>query len=71
MGSDQFVNLQLAIGIVAVIGHVFPIYERFKGGKGVTTLLGVVIAVLCSCSYIFFVLAILIVVEKMMVMRGN
>ena len=42
MGSYQFVNLQLAIGIVAVIGHVFPIYERFKGGKGVATSLGVV-----------------------------
>jgi len=57
MGSDQFVNLQLAIGIVAVIGHVFPIYERFKGGKGVATLLGVVIAVSLPaaliCSVVF------------------
>ena len=57
IGSDQFINLQLAIGIVAVIGHVFPVYERFKGGKGVATLLGVVIAVsfpaAIVCSVVF------------------
>ena len=42
---------------MAVIGHVFPIYERFKGGKGVATLLGVVIAVsfpaALICSVVF------------------
>ena len=57
IGSNQFINLQLAIGIVAVIGHVFPVYERFKGGKGVATLLGVVIAVsfpaAIVCSVVF------------------
>ena len=57
VGTDQFVNLQLAIGVVAVFGHVFPIYERFKGGKGVATLLGIVIAVsfpaAMICSLVF------------------
>ena len=57
IGSDQFINIQLVIGIVAVIGHVFPVYERFKGGKGVATLLGVVIAVsfpaAIVCSVVF------------------
>ena len=45
IGSDAFINLQMAIGIAAVLGHVFPIYERFKGGKGVATLLGIVLAI--------------------------
>ena len=31
-------------GIIAVIGHTFPIYYRFKGGKGVATSLGVILA---------------------------
>jgi glycerol-3-phosphate acyltransferase PlsY len=33
----------LAVGCAAVLGHVFPIYLRFKGGKGVATSLGVVL----------------------------
>ncbi|HCA83416.1 MAG TPA: acyl-phosphate glycerol 3-phosphate acyltransferase [Flavobacteriales bacterium] len=38
------VNFKLAIGVIAVLGHIFPIFAGFKGGKGVATLLGVVIA---------------------------
>ena len=38
--SDQFVNLELAIGVAAVFGHVFPVYEGFKGGKGVASYFG-------------------------------
>lgn len=43
-GTNTYVNLQLAFGFCALIGHVFPIFANFKGGKGVATLLGVVIA---------------------------
>ena len=31
-------------GLFAVIGHIFPLYLRFKGGKGVATFLGTVLA---------------------------
>ncbi|MBM3333037.1 glycerol-3-phosphate 1-O-acyltransferase PlsY [Candidatus Sumerlaeota bacterium] len=34
----------LAIGACAVVGHVFPVYLRFRGGKGVNTSLGVFLA---------------------------
>jgi glycerol-3-phosphate acyltransferase PlsY len=43
----QFVNSQTAIvvGIVAVLAHIFPIWLKFKGGKGVATSLGVLLAI--------------------------
>ncbi len=34
---------QLAFGIAAVIGHLFPIYTGFRGGKGIATMLGLLI----------------------------
>ena len=43
--SDAFMNMQLIIGITAVLGHVFPVYEQFQGGKGVATLMGIILAI--------------------------
>jgi acyl phosphate:glycerol-3-phosphate acyltransferase len=45
IGSDQHVNLQLAVGLSAVLGHIFPVYAGFNGGKGIATLLGIVLAI--------------------------
>jgi len=33
--------LWLAVGCAAIVGHIFPIYVKFKGGKGVATSFGV------------------------------
>ncbi len=38
-------NLMIGLGLAAVVGHIFPIFADFKGGKGVATLLGMVIAI--------------------------
>ena len=50
-------NLMLGLGLSAVIGHVFPVFAGFKGGKGVATLLGMVLAIqpliAVSCIGIF------------------
>lgn len=38
-------NLMIGLGLAAVVGHIFPIWANFKGGKGVATLLGMVVAI--------------------------
>ncbi|HEX8515743.1 MAG TPA: glycerol-3-phosphate 1-O-acyltransferase PlsY [Bacteroidia bacterium] len=43
--SNQFINLQLVLGIASLIGHIFPIFASFRGGKGIATLLGIVLAI--------------------------
>ena len=51
-------NLKLLFGFAAVFGHIFPIFSNFKGGKGVATLLGMVMSVhpeaALVCMVIFF-----------------
>jgi len=44
LNSEYFALFLVALAIAAVLGHVFPVYARFKGGKGVATLLGIAIA---------------------------
>lgn len=44
-GSANFIYYELGLGMTAVLGHIFPIYLNFKGGKGVATFLGVGISV--------------------------
>ena len=50
---------QLSFGIAAVIGHLFPIYTGFRGGKGIATLLGFMIGMepIASgfCALIFLI----------------
>lgn len=43
--SNQFINLQLVLGIASLVGHIFPIFASFRGGKGIATLLGIILAV--------------------------
>ena len=39
-----FIALTIIMGLAAIIGHCFPIWLKFKGGKGVATALGVLLA---------------------------
>lgn len=38
-------NQQILLGVMAVLGHIYPVFAGFKGGKGVATMLGTMIVV--------------------------
>ncbi len=62
-GSQDFFNLQLALGVAVLLGHIFPVFAGFRGGKGVATLLGVVIFIMpiaCSLSLLVFLATLLL-----------
>lgn len=40
-------------GLAAFIGHIFPVWLGFKGGKGVATYLGVLLALAWPCALVF------------------
>lgn len=43
--SEAIVNLQVFLGLAAVVGHIFPIWADFRGGKGIATLFGMILAI--------------------------
>ena len=57
--TEIYINLQLTFGIAAVLGHVFPVYVGFRGGKGVATLLGFMLAVFPEAAIISIVVFVL------------
>jgi len=43
--DTHFINLQVGLGLSAVVGHIFPIWADFRGGKGIATLFGMVLGI--------------------------
>lgn len=68
--SDQALLIQIA-GIAVVIGHTFPIFFEFKGGKGVATSLGVLLMTNWQIGLICLVFAIVIMACTRMVSMGS
>ncbi|MBC7399583.1 MAG: glycerol-3-phosphate 1-O-acyltransferase PlsY [Mucilaginibacter sp.] len=62
VNSIPYTNYELALGIAAVMGHLFPIFAGFRGGKGIATLFGMVLAIhfhaalLCVVVFIIILL---------------
>lgn len=56
----SFTLLQLAVGFAAIMGHLFPCWTKFKGGKGIATLMGVVIALKPLLAFSFGIVLLLL-----------
>lgn len=42
---SQLITFKLLLGFVAILGHLYPVFVNFKGGKGVATSLGMILAI--------------------------
>ena len=55
-----FPNLIYLSGLMAVLGHIFPIWLKFKGGKGIATYLGIIMVISFKLGLLFCISWILI-----------
>ena len=68
--ADKALLVQIA-GIAVILGHTFPIFFEFKGGKGVATTLGVLLITNWKIGLICLVFAIVIIAITRMVSVGS
>ena len=69
-GADKALLVQIA-AIAVVLGHTFPIFFQFKGGKGVATSLGVLLLVNWQIGLICLVFALALIFLTRMVSLGS
>jgi acyl phosphate:glycerol-3-phosphate acyltransferase len=56
--SPEFIDFELALAVCGLLGHIFPVFVGFRGGKGVATMLGILIgihppaALICAITFI-------------------
>jgi glycerol-3-phosphate acyltransferase PlsY len=43
-GSEEWILLRIGLGLLAVTGHIFPVFAGFRGGKGVAATAGIGLA---------------------------
>jgi len=62
-GTAMITNLQIAAGLFSILGHIFPLFAGFRGGKGVATMFGVLLAlqpILTLCCFGVFLIVLII-----------
>jgi glycerol-3-phosphate acyltransferase PlsY len=67
---DEVVKVQIGSAFLAVLGHLFPVFAGFRGGKGVATSLGVVIGILPLAAAISMIIFLIVFLSTRFVSLG-
>lgn len=68
---DNVLMFQLLFGLTAVAGHLYPVFAQFRGGKGVASLLGMVLATHPEVAGVCIGIFLLVVVASQYVSLGS
>ncbi|WP_020597421.1 glycerol-3-phosphate 1-O-acyltransferase PlsY [Spirosoma panaciterrae] len=69
--ETEILTFKIVFGLVAVIGHLYPVFANFKGGKGVATLLGMVLATHPEMALVCIGIFLLVVIASQYVSLGS
>jgi acyl phosphate:glycerol-3-phosphate acyltransferase len=69
--EDSVLTFKLLFGLTAVVGHLYPVFAQFRGGKGVATLLGMVLATHPEVAAVCIGIFLLVVISSQYVSLGS
>lgn len=69
--SEYISGYKIGLGLLAVLGHLYPVFAKFKGGKGVASLLGLVIALNPLLALGCFLIFLMTLITTNMVSAGS
>ena len=71
ISETEILTFKIVFGLVAVIGHLYPVFANFKGGKGVATLLGMMLATHPEMAVVCIGVFLLVVIASQYVSLGS
>lgn len=69
--EKEILTFKIVFGLVAVIGHLYPVFADFKGGKGVATVLGMILATHPEMAAVCIGIFLLVVIASQYVSLGS
>lgn len=69
--DNEVLTFKIVFGLVAVVGHLYPVFADFKGGKGVASLLGMILAIHPEMAVVCIGVFVLVVIASQYVSLGS
>jgi acyl phosphate:glycerol-3-phosphate acyltransferase len=71
INPDQQTLYQIFLGVTAIIGHIFPLFAQFRGGKGVATMVGMILTIQLEVALICIGIFALVLISSRYVSLGS